>query len=141
MTVTAHSTLASELQVSISATLTEVPGIQGFDLDPGENVTFEKGDLAADYDEIQSTGVQSGGSISGSGMWDPLDTVQQFLHARFNDGAEVTGNVVMGATGVEYACTFIVKKWKVKGERKNGFTFDYEFALTDRITLNESDPA
>ena len=39
MTVTAHRTLNSEVQVEIAATLTKVPGLTGFDLDPGETVT------------------------------------------------------------------------------------------------------
>ncbi|MCA9063419.1 MAG: hypothetical protein KDA96_10180 [Planctomycetaceae bacterium] len=140
MTVTAHSTLSSAVEVEISSTLTPVPGMTNFSFNPGENHVFEKGDLAADYDEIQGTGVQGGGGLSGSMMWDPLDTVHQWLHARFNDQAEIIGNAVMGATGVEYATSMILTKWEIKADRKAGFVVDYEFKFTDRVTLNEADP-
>ena len=141
MTVTAHRTLNSEVQVEISATLTKVPGLTGFDLDPGENVTVDKGDLTSDFEEKLGTGVQEGGGLSGALVWDPLDPVHQFLHARFNDGTEVTGNVVIGATGVEVPCTFTVKTFKIKAEKKTGYMADVEFEFTDRVVLNEADPA
>jgi len=141
MTVTAHRTLTSALEVDISSTLTPIPGLQGFDLDPGENVTVDIGDLTSDFEEKLNTGVQEGGALEGELIWDPLDAVHQFLHARFNDGAVVTGNAVIGATGVEIPCTFTVKKFKIKAPKKDGYKVDYSFEFTDRVVLNEADPA
>ena len=141
MTVTAHKTLGSELQVDMSSTLTKVPGTTGLDLDPGENVTVSKGDLTSDFDEKLGTGVQEGGTISGELVWDPLDPVHQFLHARFNDNAEVEGNFVVGATGVEIPVKFTVKKFPIKAAMKDAYRISIEFELTDRVVLNESDPA
>ena len=140
MTVIAHRTLGSEMQVEIAATLTAIPGMTGFELDPGENVTVDKGDLTSDYEEKLGTGVQEGGQTSGSMVWDPLDPVHQFMHTKFNDGTEVIGNAVIGATGVELPLTFTVKKWKIKAEKKAGYMVDYEFEHTDRVALNEADP-
>jgi len=140
MTVIAYSTLTSELQVDISATLTKIPGLTNIDLDPGENVSVSKGDLTSDFDEKLGTGVQEGGTITGELVWDPLDAVHQFLHARFNDNAEVVGNYKVGATGVDLPVKFTVKKFPIKAAMKDAFRIAVEFELTDRVTLNEADP-
>lgn len=140
MAVTAYSTLASEFQVSISSTLTKVVGVQSITLNPGENTTFESGDLTSDFDEITATGVQSGGSVAFSGTWDPLDATHQALHTHFNAGSLVTGNVQVSETGVDIACTGYLTKFEVKAERKSGWMFDAELKLNDRVTLNEADP-
>jgi hypothetical protein len=140
MPTTAHKTLLSEVQVEISSTLTAVPGLSGFELDPGENVTVEKPDLTSDFNEKFGTGVQDGGMLKGQIVWDPLSPEHQFLHARFNDNAEVTGNVVIGATGVELPVTFTVKKFPIKAELKDAYRVEFEGELTDRVTLNEADP-
>jgi len=141
MPTTAYSTLTSELQVEISSTLTKVPGVSDLELDPGENVSVSKGDLTSDFDEKLGTGVQEGGTITGELVWDPLDDTHQELHARFNDNAEVTGNVKMGATGVDIPVTFTVKKFPIKVAMKDAFRVSFELELTDRVTLNEADPA
>jgi len=138
MPVTAHSTLGSEIQVEISSTLTKVPGVQNFKLNPGENGMIEKGDLTSDYAEVQGTGVQSGGNITGQLVWNPLDATHQFCHARKNDGADITGNVKLGLTGEEYATTMVCTKWEIDAPFNGGYMVDFEFQLTDRVTLNES---
>ena len=143
----AYKTLGSKLQVSIAGTFTDLTGVQNFDVDPGENSTFETGDLTTDYDTLMATGVGGGGTISGSKLHDPLDPVDQFLQARFNaGGAGVTtdgieGKAELGATGVIYDWEAILTKWTPKVEKKNGGMVDFELKHVDRMLLNEVDPA
>lgn len=148
MTVTAHNVTASALQVTVSSVLTAIPGITKLDFSPGENVTYEKGALNSTYDEVQDSGVQSGATLSGSLMWDPLDTVHQFIQRMKNDShvvstvyTPIVGNLIIGASEVEIPVSLLVTKWDIKGERKNGFIVDFEFKCTARVELNEADPS
>lgn len=143
MPVVGYSTLGSELQITVTSTLTKVPGVQNFTLNPGENGTFESGDLSSDYVELIGTGVQSGGTISGTMTWDPLDATQQVMQGAYNTGEVVAGSCRMGATGdtgIDYAASFIVTKFEMKAERNSGLMVDFECALADRVTLNTADP-
>lgn len=138
MPTTAHKTLNSEIQVEIASTLTEIPGVTGFELKLGESVIVEKASLTSDFVEKINTGVQEGGSISGELIWDHADSVHQFLQARKNDGAEITGAVVLGATGVTLNTTMTLKTFDINGAHKDIFRIPFEFELTDRVDLPES---
>jgi hypothetical protein len=139
---TAYSAKDSNVEVTITATLTEVPGVRSITINPGENGTFESGDLASDYDEITATGVAGGAAITFSGTWDPLDSTQQWLHAAFNAGDTlITGNCTVSSSGVDVGWTGFLTKWEVKSEFKGGWMFDAEIKCNERITLNEDDPA
>jgi len=146
--IVATNVVASALEITIAASLVAVPGITKLDFNPGENVTYEKGALNSTYDEVQDSGVQSGATISGSLMWDPLDATQQFIQTQKNNShivstvyTPIVGNVVIGASGVEVPLTLLITKWELKGERKNGWIVDFEFKITTRVTLNIADPA
>lgn len=142
----AFNTLGSKIQISIASTYTDMTGVQNFDAEPGENSTFETGDLTTDYDTLKATGVGGGGTISGSKLWDPLDPVDQFLQARHNAGGGgvsndgIPGKAEMGATGVIWDFEGILTKWTPKIEKKTGGMVDFEFKLTDRMDMNEADP-
>lgn len=146
--VVSHNVVLSEIQISISATLTEMPGVTKADFKTGKNVTYEKGSIKSDYDEVQDSGVQSGASISGSAQWDPLDPVHQFLQIQKNNShvvnniyTPIVGNVVVGATGVEVPTKMLITTWDVKADRKMGWVVDFEFEICERIELNEADPS
>jgi hypothetical protein len=140
MTTTAYTTYGSELQIDISSTYTKIPGMTNVDLDPGENITVSKGDLTSDFDEKLGTGVQEGGTITGELIWDPLDDVHQTIHGAFNTNSELAGKFKVGATGVLIPFTATVKKFPIKAAMKDAFRIDLEFELTDRVTLNTTDP-
>lgn len=151
MSFKAHRTLDSGVQIDIAGTYTLVPGMQSFTPDPGENSTFESGDLTSDYDKLKATGVGGGGSVSGSKLFDPLDPVDLYLQAVFNNGGTpvtattnyegVPGKVIVSDTGVEWDFDGILTKWAPKSEKKSGWMVDYDFKLADRMELNEVAPA
>jgi len=146
--VKSHNVVLSDIEISIASTLTRFPGVTKADFKTGKNVTYEKGDLKSDYDEVQDSGVQSGASISGSAQWDPLDATQQFIQTQKNNShvvssvyTPISGNVVVGATGVEVPVKMLCTVWDLKADRKQGWIVDFEFEITERVELNEADPA
>ena len=151
MTFKALSTLGSKIQVEIAGTFVDVPGVQDFTPDPGEEGTFETGDITSDYDTLGATQVGGGGSVSGSKLLDPLDPVDQFLQACKNNGgipttatagfSGVPGKAFLSATGVIWDFDGILTKWTPKAEKKTGWMVDFDFMLADRMELNEADPA
>lgn len=133
----AFAAKASNVEITIATVLTEVPGVRSITINPGENGTFESGDLAADYDEVTASGVASGAAVTFSGTWDPTDSTQQVLHAAFNAGTTlITGNCTIGSSAVDIGFTGFVTKWEVKAEFKGGWMFDAEIKCDDRISLN-----
>lgn len=148
MTYAAAATKDSELQFAISGVNTEIPGLQSVTPDPGENKTWDDSDIVSDYETQRAAGVGGGGSIAFTKTMDPLDPVDQALHAIFNNGgvnvsddSNVDGVVVVGSTGVEWAWEGILTKYGPKAEKAVGWMIDGEFKLADRMALNESDPA
>ena len=146
MTYKAISTKGSKLAVSISSTLTDIPGVENFSINNGEEAVWEDGNLLTDFDTLQATGVGGGASISGTLWLDPLDAVHQFLQTCKNNGgvpsaaANVVGKAHLGASGVIWDWTGILTKWDAKAERKSGWSVDFEFKIDDRMDLNEADP-
>lgn len=140
----------SKIQVEIATVDTDVEGLQNISPDPGENSTWDKGDLTADYDKLGATGVGGGGSISGTKLLDVLDPVDQFLQGCHNNGGVPTtavsgyegipGLVHFSATGVTWDFDGILTKWATKAEKKNGWMVDFEFKLADRMDMNTADP-
>lgn len=145
--VVSHNVVLSDIEITIASTLTAFPGVTKADFKTGKNVTYEKGSLKSSYDEVQDSGVQSGASISGSAQWDPLDPVHQFIQKQKNSShivssvyTPITGNVVVGATGVEVPVKMLITTWDLKADRKQGWVVDFEFEITERVALNEVDP-
>lgn len=140
------STTKSKLQVTIASTLVDVPGIQNFTPDSGEEGTFDAADIASDYDTLKPTRVGGGGTVSGSALLDPLDTVHMFLQDVKNKGGAPTGDdyldgsTTISETGVLWPFKGILTKWAPKGERKNGWMVDFEFKLYERMTMNVAAP-
>lgn len=139
---TGYTTLGDSLQIDVSTTLTTVPGVQSITLNPGENTTAETGGLEDDFDTIIGTGVQSGGTISGSMVWDPLNSVQQTMAGYFNSGAVIDGNYIAetGTADVNIAVSAVLTKFEIKSERKNVKMVDFELKLADRVTLPTTTP-
>lgn len=148
MTFKAAATKASKLKISIASVLTDVPGVQSVTPDPGENKTWDDSDIVSDYETQRAAGVGGGGSVSFSKLMDPLDPVDQALHAIFNNGGvntaddtPVDGTVDVGTTAVVWDFTGILTKYGPKAEKAVGWMADGEFKLADRMELNEDDPS
>lgn len=146
MTYKAVNAKGSKLQVTIATVLTDVPGVQSFTINNGEEAVWEDGNLLTDFDTLQASGVGGGASISGTLWFDPLDPVHQFLQLCKNIGGVPTattyivGKAFIGTSGVIWDFTGILTKWDAKNERKSGWSVDFEIKLNDRMDLNEADP-
>lgn len=148
---TSHKTRLSALFLTISSTLTKIPGLQDIKLNPGEKKKFTAQDLDGDFASSQPTGDFGEGTISGKLLWDPLGTVHQYCHLTYNDtDSDATaannkticvGKIKIGLTGVEYAVKYFFTKWEITAEMSNGFMVDWEAALVERVILNEADPS
>lgn len=142
-----NNSLGSELQLNISATYTEVPGIQNIDLDTGKNTTREAASIADTYSKKANAGVKEDGKVSFSRLVDVLDPVDQFIHAVHNNqgvpsgATKLEGKVQIGATGVLVAFEGTLTEYTVKLAKKTGVMADGTIEFHDQADLNEADPA
>lgn len=142
-----NNSLGSEVQVSISSTFTEVPGVQNLDLDTGTNATYEAYGIADTYAKIKAAGVKEGGKLAFKRLVDVLDPVDQFLHAVHNNAGVPSGAAVLegkaqiGSTGVLLAFSGTLTTYKMTLEKKNGVMADAEIVFADQVDLNEADPS
>jgi len=139
--VTAHKAKLSGLKVTISATLTKVRGLENFKINYGEGQVIDIADLDADSELPIAAGLTGAQSATFDLFLDPLGSVHQFLQAAKNDQEELVGAVVLGATGVETSCKFVVTKWDVDAEKGGALKAACEIKFTERLLLNEADPA
>lgn len=150
MTFAAVSAQTSKIQVEIASTFTDFPGVQNFTPDPGENQTFDAGDITSTYDCLMPADVGGGGSVSGTALLDVLDPVHQYLQAVHNNRGVppsltsgyvgVPGKAFVSATGVIWDFDGILTKWTPKAERKNGWMVDFNFDLAVQMLMNTADP-
>lgn len=138
---TVYAAKGTKLQATVSATLTDIPGLKDIKVTGFENDLIEELSLDDAYPTVLAAGTLTVGKLSGQLIWDPLNDVQQALHTAKNAGAVVVGNLIWAATGVEEACTYIVNKFERSSEAKGGLMADIEVTFTAAIDLNEADPA
>ena len=137
----ATSTKGSVINVSISGSGTEMPGLQSFTVSSGEESTFDGGDLASDYEILNPARVGGGGTISGTKLYDPLDATDGFLAGLKDIGGAPTdenyfeGSVEISDSGQSLPFKGILTKWELKAERKNGWIVDFEIKLHDRMLM------
>lgn len=137
----AHKSKGTQIEATISATLTPIPGLQNVKLNPGEGETFEVIDLEGDYRAPAASGVTGEGGFTADVILDPLGAEHQFCQAAKNNQTEIVGNVILGATGVETSCKFLITKWEVSAEVGAGLMASMEAKFTEKFELNEADPA
>jgi hypothetical protein len=78
MPATAQKTLATELQITITNTLTEIPFLDNIEVDLGENKIHSLLGVNMTYEVPVPTGVRGTGSISADVVaYDPTDSVHQ----------------------------------------------------------------
>jgi hypothetical protein len=135
---TLHIAKGSQLFTTIATVLTKIPGIKSLKVSPGDNETVENADLDDAYRAPVYSGVKSEGSFSGQAIWDPTNATQQFIQARYNDGATNVGKIVHGASAVETTCNYIITKWEPTHDVGEGLMVDFEGKFTTAFALNES---
>ena len=134
----AYKAKGTKLYITISATLTAIPGLENVKINPGENQTFENGDLDSSYLAPVSAGIRGEGSFTADVILDPLSAVHQACHIAFNAGTEQIGKVVLGASAKEISCKFVITKWETNAERGNGLKASMEGKFTEAFVMNES---
>ena len=137
----AHKVKGSMVKATITATLTEIPGLENIEADFGENLTFENSDISSDYVAPVFSGVRGEGTWSADIINDPLGAVHQFLQDAYNDGDEIVGSITIGATGVIILCKYIITKFPLSGKKNEGFKGKIECKFTEKVNWNTADPA
>jgi len=139
MPAAAFKTLASQLQMTISAALTEIPFLDNIELDPGENKQHELLGVNMAYATPISTGVRGMGTLTADVLaYDPTDSVHQKLAEAFNDDAEIVGAVVLGGTTKTISVKYRITKFPVSVKAASVIAGKLEAVITEKITLPEA---
>lgn len=136
----AHKVQGSMLKITVSAALTEVPGLENIELDLGENLTFENADISSSYISPVFSGLRGTGKLSADIIRDPLGTVQQALQVAYNDGATMASSFTVGATGVILTLSLLFTVLTLSGKRGEGFMGKLEAVLLTEVDWNTTDP-
>ena len=136
----AHKVQGSALKITVSAALTEVPGLENIELDLGENGTFEAADISSSYISPVASGLRGSGTLSADIIRDPLGAVQQALQVAYNDAATMASSFTIGATGVILTLSLLFTKLTLTGKRGEGFMGKMEAVLLTEVDWNIADP-
>ena len=136
----AHKVQGSMLKITVSAALTELPGLENIELDLGENETFENADISSSYRAPVFSGLRGKGTISADMIRDPLGAVQQALQVAYNDGATLASSFTIGASGVILTLSLLPTKLSLSGKKGEGFMGKVEFDLLTEVDWNSIDP-
>lgn len=137
----AHKVQGSMLKITVSAVLTELPGLENIELDLGENETFENADISSSYRAPVASGLRGEGTISADIIRDPLGSVQQALQVAYNDAATLASSFTVGASGVILTLSLLCTKLTLSGKKGEGFMGKVEFKLLTEVDWNIADPA
>ena len=137
---TAHKVQGSMMKITVSSTLTEVPGLDNIELDLGENKVFEAADISSDYETPVNAGLRSAGSLSADIIRDPLSAVHQVLQGAYNTGATMPSSFTVGATGVILTLSLLFTKLTLSGKKGEGFVGKLEAKLLTKVNWNTAAP-
>jgi hypothetical protein len=139
MPATAQKTLATELQITITNTLTEIPFLDNIEVDLGENKIHSLLGVNMTYETPVPTGVRGTGSISADVVaYDPTDSVHQKVVTAYNNGTEVVGAVKLGGSGKTVSVKYIITKFPVTLKAAAVITGKLEAVITELVDLPES---
>jgi hypothetical protein len=139
MPATAQKTLATELQITISSTLTEIPFLDNIEIDLGENKLHDLLGVNMTYETPIPTGVRGKGSISADVLaYDPTDSTHQKVVKAFNDGTEVVGAVKLGGSGKTVSVKYIITKFPVSIKAASVIAGKIEASITELVDWPES---
>lgn len=136
----AHKVQGSMLKITVSAALTEVPGLENIELDLGENLTFENADISSTYISPVDAGLRGVGTLSADIIRDPLGAVQQALQVAYNTPATMASSFTIGASGVILTLSLLFTKLTLTGKRGEGFMGKLEAVLLTEVDWNAIDP-
>lgn len=139
-TPTVHKVQGSMLKITVSSTLTELPGVDNVELDLGENGIIEASDISSDYKGAIASGLRDTGSISADLIRDPLNAVHQALQAAYNTAAAIPCSFTVGATGLILTLSVIIKKLPMSGKKGDGFMGKLEGVLASKVNWNSAAP-
>jgi hypothetical protein len=129
------------LKITVSAVLTELPGLDNIELDLGENLTFENADISSSYVSPVASGLRDSGSLSADIIRDPLGAVQQALQVAYNEQSTLASSFTISASGVVLTLSLLVTKLTLSGKRGEGFMGKVEFKLLTEVDWNTADPS
>lgn len=139
MPAAAKKTLATELQLTITATLTEIPFLDNIEIDLGENKLHSLLGVNMTYETPIPTGVRGTGTISADVLaYDPTDAVHQAVVKAYNDGTEVVGAVKLGGTGKTLSVKYVITKFPVSIKAAAVIAGKLEASITELVDLPES---
>jgi hypothetical protein len=139
MPAAAQKTLATELQLTITATLTEIPFLDNIELDPGENKTKEILGINQAQETPVPTGVRGVGTISADVIaLDPTDAVHQKVMEAFNNHTVITGAVKLGGSGKNITVKYIITKFPLSLKAASVIEAKLEAKITEAFDLPET---
>lgn len=136
MPAVAHKTLLTELQMTISNTLTEIPFLDNIELDPGENKIHNLMGVNRSYETPIATGVRGVGSISADIIaYDPTDAVHIALGVAFDAQTTITGAYKLANTGDTITVKYIVTKMPISTKGGAVIESKFEAVITEKIVM------
>ena len=135
---TAKKVQGSMLKITVSAVLTEVPGLENIEIDLGENETFDNADISSNYISPVFSGLRGTGTLSADIIRDPPGAVQMALQIAFNAGSTMASTFLIGTGGKTLALSLVFTKLTLSGKRGEGFMGKLEAKLLSIVNWNES---
>jgi len=126
----------SMLKITVSATLTELPGVENLEIDLGENLTYENGDISSNYLAKVFSGLRGGGKITADLIRDPTNATQIALQIAFNSGATLASSVIIGTAGTTIVLSLLPTKLPASGKRGEGWMGKVEFEILTKTDWN-----
>ncbi len=137
MPATAQKTLATELQITITSTLTEIPFLDNIEIDLGK--LHDLLGVNMTYETPIPTGVRGKGSITADVLaYDPTDATHQKVVKAYNDGTEVVGAVKLGGSGKTVSVKYIITKFPVSIAAASVIAGKIEASITELVDWPES---
>ena len=128
------------LKITVSSTLTEMPGLDNIELDLGENGVMEAADISSDYAAPVASGLRTAGSLSADVLRDPLNAVHQAAQAAYNTAATMPASFTVGATGLILTLSLLITKLTLAGKKGDGFNGKLEAKLLTKVNWNTAAP-
>lgn len=126
----------SMLRITVSAVLTELPGVENLEIDLGENLTYDNADISSNYLAKVFSGLRGGGKITADLIRDPTNATQIALQIAYNSGATLASSVVIGTAGTTITLSLLPTKLPASGKRGEGWMGKVEFEILTKTDWN-----
>ncbi len=126
----------SMLKITVSAALTELPGVENLEIDLGENLTYENGDISSNYLGKVFSGLRGGGKITADLIRDPTNATQIALQIAYNSGATLASSFIIGTAGTTVVVSLLPVKLLLSGKRGEGWMGKVEFEILTKTDWN-----